>query len=254
MCKCQTEKANFLVEVWCTQVESWAAISGGILLLVLFDEFFHTCVFWNRGVVTLDYLPLGKLHLAATTGTNLCNAAKWRGYIGPIILNHTVIANKCATTGCIYVNQFHKVACLEVQEEHTIMYQGKTKDLQEQVRGKPVFDRSSFFKICKFNGAGWQVIHNTTIKVPKMWQCHYRSTHTQRDIVPLNTLPARLHPHAYILEAIKYANPSSPILQRGRLSQGPVIRTHAQTTGHSETQLPLGYLITLKKKLWCNNL
>lgn len=61
-----------------------------------------------------------------------------------------------------------------------------------------------------------------------------------------------IQPHAHILEAIKCANTSSPILDRDRLSQGSVKRTHAhtqlQTAGHSKTQLPPGHLITLMKK------
>lgn len=74
----------------------------------------------------------------------------------------------------------------------------------------------------------------------------------------LNTFCTLVHPHAHTLEAIKYANTSSPILDRDRLSQGSVTRTHAHTelhaAGHREAQLPPGYLIMLVKKFWCNNL
>lgn len=60
------------------------------------------------------------------------------------------------------------------------------------------------------------------------------------------------HSYTHMLEAIKYANTSSPVLDRDRLSQGSVTRTRAhtelQTAGRSKAQLPPGHLITLIKK------
>lgn len=77
-------------------------------------------------------------------------------------------------------------------------------------------------------------------------QLHIR-THTCKHNVTL--------PHTYTLEAIKYANNSTPIFDRDSQSQVSVLHTQVPNSKQQDAATPAsGYLITPLKKLQCNHL
>lgn len=81
------------------------------------------------------------------------------------------------------------------------------------------------------------------------------STHTDTHVGTLSQNTIHMLPHAHTLEAITYANTSSPVFDKDRQSQVSVLHTQLPSSKQQDAATPAsGYLITFLKKFQYNHL